>query len=57
MPGTQGDQKRAQDPLELQLQRAVSLHVGPGSSGRVASALNYWVICLALISFLFLIQI
>ena len=44
----QRNQKRASDPLELELQTVVNLHVGagiePGSSGRAASALNHWAI-------------
>lgn len=47
--GASGDRKRAFDPLELELKTVLSHQtwvLGPklGSSGRVASALNHWVI-------------
>lgn len=48
MPGT-GGQKLSSDHLELEVQMVVSLHgagagIEPGSSERVVSALNVWVI-------------
>jgi hypothetical protein len=43
---TPGGQKRVSDPLELELEMAVSCHVGlriaHGSSGNSVSAPNYW---------------
>lgn len=51
VPGSGGDQKRVLMSLELELQMIVSHHVcvgmEPWSSGRSASALDYWVIALA----------
>lgn len=48
MPAACGVHERAPGPLELELQMAVSFYVsaenGPGSSWRVASALNRWAI-------------
>jgi hypothetical protein len=45
-------QKRALEPLELELQTVVSFHVDPenqtGSPGRTASALDHWAISVAL---------
>ena len=45
VPGAYGGQKKASDPLALELQLALSNHVGaeiePGSSERAASALNH----------------
>ena len=42
VPGTQGGQKRASDPLEQKLQMVVSCHVGAGnesgSSARIVGA-------------------
>ena len=45
MSGSHGGQKRALDPLRLELQMVVSCHVDAGNklrpSGRAASALNH----------------
>lgn len=46
LPGTQGIQRRASDPLTLELQTVVSLHLGTRtitwSCGRAVDALNCW---------------
>lgn len=49
MPSAQRGQKRAPDPLGLELEMAMGHHVGsgkePGSSGRSASVLKHGAIC------------
>jgi hypothetical protein len=43
MSGAWGYQRKASDPLELELQMIVNCHVGakPGSSGKAACAPNH----------------
>lgn len=47
--GTRGGQKRALDPLELELQMVIICHVGAGNQTRsscpAANAPNCWAIC------------
>ena len=47
VPGAHRGQKRALDHLELELQMAVSHHVGARTSARTASALKCWAKFLA----------